>query len=170
MAAQFERFVDPLIVMFSVPVAIVGVVPTMLLTGTTLNLQSLMGVVMLIGIVVNNAIVLVDYVNLMRREQNLPVRKAVVEAGRLRLRPIMLTTFTTILALMPLAFGIGAGGELQASLARVVIGGLTASTFITLFLIPIVYVTVASMLERVRKTVLKFKPAAQEVPVPQSSN
>ncbi|MCH8557794.1 MAG: efflux RND transporter permease subunit [Balneolia bacterium] len=170
MAAQFERFVDPLIVMFSVPVAIVGVVPTLMLTGTTINLQSLMGVIMLIGIVVNNAIVLVDYINLMRREQNLPVRKAVVEAGRLRLRPILLTTFTTILALMPLAFGIGAGAELQASLARVVIGGLTASTFITLFLIPIVYVTVASVMERAKSFAQRFKEDTAEVPVPQSPN
>jgi HAE1 family hydrophobic/amphiphilic exporter-1 len=97
MAAQFERFIDPLIVMFSVPLAIVGVVPTLLITGTTLNLQSFMGIVMLIGIVVNNAIVLVDYINLLRREQGMAVRDAVVEAGRLRLRPILMTTTTTIL-------------------------------------------------------------------------
>ncbi len=165
MAAQFERFVDPLIVMFSVPVAIVGIVPTMLLTNTTMNLQSLMGVVMLIGIVVNNAIVLVDYINLMRRENNLPVRQAVVEAGRLRLRPILLTTFTTILALLPLSFGFGAGGELQASLARVVIGGLSASTLITLFLIPIVYVTVASVMERVKNAVASLKTETGETAV-----
>jgi HAE1 family hydrophobic/amphiphilic exporter-1 len=140
----------------------------MLLTNTTINLQSLMGVVMLIGIVVNNAIVLVDYINLMRREHNMSVRDAVVEAGRLRLRPILLTTFTTILALIPLSIGIGAGGELQASLARVVIGGLTASTFITLFLIPIVYVTTASLLERVRVYAGRFSRESAEVPVPQS--
>lgn len=157
MAAQFERFVDPLIVMFSVPVAIVGIVPTLLITGTTLNLQSLMGVVMLIGIVVNNAIVLVDYINLMRRENNLPVRKAVIEAGRLRLRPILLTTLTTILGLLPLSFGIGTGGEIQAALARVVIGGLAASTLITLFLIPVVYVTTASVMERVKGWVASIR-------------
>src|SRR5690606_1421522 len=126
MAAQFERFIDPLIVMCSVPVAIIGVVPTMLLTGTTLNLQSMMGLVMLVGIVVNDATVLVDYVNLLRREQNMSVRDAVVEAGRLRLRPILMTTSTTVLGLMPLALGIGTGAELQAALARVVIGGLAA--------------------------------------------
>ncbi|MCH8567570.1 MAG: efflux RND transporter permease subunit [Balneolales bacterium] len=171
MAAQFERFIDPLIVMFSVPVAIIGVVPTMMLTNTTMNLQSLMGVVMLIGIVVNNAIVLVDYINLMRREEGLSVREAVVEAGRLRLRPILLTTFTTILALLPLSFGFGAGGELQASLARVVIGGLTASTFITLFLIPIVYVTVAIATEKVKQffASLKKNPEDKNTAVPQSA-
>lgn len=141
MAAQFERFMDPLIVMFSVPVAIVGVVPTMLFTGTTINMQSIMGIIMLIGIVVNNAIVLVDYINLMRRDKNLSVYEAVVQSGKLRLRPILMTTLTTVLGLLPLSFGWGAGGEIQASLARVVIGGLTASTLITLLLIPIVYIS-----------------------------
>ncbi len=144
MAAQFERFIDPLIVMFSVPLALIGVVPALLLTGTTLNLQSFMGMVMLIGIVVNNAIVLVDYINLMRREKQLPLYQAVVEAGKLRLRPIMMTTITTILAMLPLAIGTGAGGEIQASLARVVIGGLSVSALITLIFIPIVYVSVTS--------------------------
>jgi len=141
MAAQFERFLDPLIVMFSVPVSLVGVIPIMLLTDTTFNMQSIMGVIMLIGIVVNNAIVLVDYINLMRRDKNLSVFEAVVQSGKLRLRPILMTTLTTVLGLLPLSFGWGAGGEIQAALARVVIGGLTASTLITLVLIPVVYVT-----------------------------
>jgi HAE1 family hydrophobic/amphiphilic exporter-1 len=151
MAAQFERFIDPLIVMFSVPIAIVGVVPTMLLTGTTLNLQSFMGIVMLIGIVVNNAIVLVDYINLLRREHGLAVREAVIEAGRLRLRPILMTTTTTVLGLLPLSFGIGTGAEIQAALARVVIGGLLASTLITLVLIPVVYLTTAGLVDRLKE-------------------
>src|SRR5690606_5683776 len=149
MAAQFERFVDPLIVMVSVPLAIVGVVPAMLLTGTTFNLQSFMGLVMLIGIVVNNAIVLVDYVNLLRREQGMDVRSAVVEAGRLRLRPILMTTSTTVLGLLPLSVGLGTGAEMQAALARVVIGVLAASTLITLVLIPVVYLSTANLVERV---------------------
>jgi hydrophobic/amphiphilic exporter-1 (mainly G- bacteria), HAE1 family len=147
MAAQFERFLDPLIVMAAVPMAVVDVVPAMMLTGTTFNLQSLMGVVMLIGIVVNNAIVLVDYINLLRRQEGMNVREAVIEAGRLRLRPILMTT-TTVLALLPLSFGIGTGAELQAALARVVIGGLTASTLITLVLIPVVYIIVADLVAR----------------------
>ena len=151
MAAQFERFIDPLIVMFSVPIAIVGVVPTMLVSGTTLNLQSFMGIVMLIGIVVNNAIVLVDYINLLRREHGLAVREAVIEAGRLRLRPILMTTTTTVLGLLPLSFGIGTGAEIQAALARVVIGGLLASTLITLVLIPVVYLTTAGLVDRVKQ-------------------
>ena len=150
MAAQFERFFDPLVVMFSVPLAIIGVVPTLMITGTTINMQSMMGVVMLIGIVVNNAIVLVDYINLMRREHNMGVREAVIESGRLRLRPILMTTLTTILGLLPLSFGIGSGAEIQASLARVVIGGLTASTLITLVFIPVVYVSAENVLSNVR--------------------
>jgi hydrophobic/amphiphilic exporter-1 (mainly G- bacteria), HAE1 family len=140
MAAQFERFLDPLIVMFSVPVALIGIVPTLILTGTTINMQSLMGVLMLLGIVVNNAIVLIDYINLKRRENSeLSLIEAVIGGSKLRLRPILMTTCTTILAMIPLAIGIGVGAEIQAALARVVIGGLLASTLITLFLIPIVY-------------------------------
>ncbi len=150
MAAQFERFVDPLVVMLAVPVALIGVVPTLLLTGTTLNIQSIMGLVMLIGIVVNNAIVLVDAVNLLRREHHMPPAEAVVEAGRLRLRPILMTTTTTVLGLLPLALGIGIGADIQAAFARVVIGGLVASTLVTLLLIPVAYITAAGWTARIR--------------------
>ncbi|MDP2470925.1 MAG: efflux RND transporter permease subunit, partial [Candidatus Palauibacterales bacterium] len=150
MAGQFERFLDPLIVMFSVPLAAVGVVPTLLLTGTTLNVQSIMGLVMLIGIVVNNAIVLVDYLNIKRREDGMSIREAAIESARLRLRPILMTTLTTVLGLLPLALGLGVGANLQAALARVVIGGLLASTAITLVLIPTLYLSAHRGLERVR--------------------
>jgi HAE1 family hydrophobic/amphiphilic exporter-1 len=159
MAAQFERFLDPLIVMFAVPVAVIGIIPTMLLTGTTFNMQSIMGVIMLIGIVVNNAIVLVDYINLMRREKNLSVFEAVIQSGKLRLRPILMTTLTTVLGLLPLSFGWGAGGEIQASLARVVIGGLTASTLITLILIPVVYITANQIKEYVTEKKEEWLPS-----------
>ncbi|MEX0772952.1 MAG: efflux RND transporter permease subunit [Balneolales bacterium] len=163
MAAQFERFLDPLIVMFSVPLAVIGIVPTLLLTGTTLNLQSFMGIVMLIGIVVNNAIVLVDYVNLLRREQNMNIHDALIKAGELRLRPILMTTLTTILALLPLSFGLGAGAEIQASLARVVVGGLSASTLITLVLIPIVYLSVATAVENAKNYIKAWKSDTKEI-------
>jgi HAE1 family hydrophobic/amphiphilic exporter-1 len=148
MAAQFESLLDPLLVMCSVPVALVGVVPALLLTDTTLNIQSVMGLVMLVGIVVNNAIVLVDGVNLHRRERGLAIREAVLEAGRLRLRPILMTTTTTVLGLLPLALGIGPGAEIQAPLARVVIGGLTASTLVTLVLVPTIYVAASRWVRR----------------------
>ncbi|HHP7236920.1 efflux RND transporter permease subunit [Longibacter sp.] len=150
MAGQFERFLDPLIVMFSVPLVLIGVLPTLVITNTTVNIQSVMGLVMLIGIVVNNAIVLVDYINLMRRERGLGLIDAVAEAGRLRLRPILMTTLTTVLGLVPLALGIGSGAEIQAALARVVIGGLIASTLVTLVLIPVAYVAADKASERVR--------------------
>lgn len=150
MAAQFERFLDPLIVMVTVPLAFIGVVPTLLITGTSLNMQSLMGAVMLIGIVVNNAIVLVDYINLLRREKNMGVSEAVLTSGRLRLRPIMMTASTTVLGMLPLSFGTGAGGEIQAALARAVIGGLVASSLITLVLIPVVYDSAHKLLGKMR--------------------
>ncbi|MEF8815541.1 MAG: efflux RND transporter permease subunit [Salinibacter sp.] len=150
MAGQFERFLDPLVVMFSVPLVLIGVLPTLVLTDTTVNIQSVMGLVMLIGIVVNNAIVLVDYINLMRREHDMDLLPAVAEAGRLRLRPILMTTLTTVLGLVPLALGIGAGAEIQAALARVVIGGLLASTLVTLVLIPAAYVSLELTARTVR--------------------
>ncbi len=142
MAAQFERLIDPLIVMLSVPVALIGVVPALLLTGTSLNIQSVMGLVMLVGVVVSNAIVLVDTVNQLRRERHLGPAEAVIEAGRLRLRPILMSTATAVIGLLPMALGLGAGAEIQAPLARVVIGGLTASTLVTLVLVPVSYVVV----------------------------
>jgi HAE1 family hydrophobic/amphiphilic exporter-1 len=160
MAGQFERFLDPFVVMFSVPVALVGVVPTMLLTGTTINVQSVMGMVMLVGIVVNNAIVLVDYINLKRREDGLGLLDSALLAGRTRLRPILMTTTTTVLALLPLAIGWGEGAGLQASLARVVVGGLLGSTLVTLFLIPTLYVSATMWAGRARET-LRYGPRPQ---------
>lgn len=151
MAAQFERLLDPLVVMLSVPVALIGVVPTLLLTNTTLNIQSVMGLVMLVGIVVNNAIVLVDTINQLRREQGLAPGQAVLEAGRLRLRPILMTTTTTVLGLLPLALGWGTGAEIQAALARTVTGGLVASTLVTLFIVPTAYATVAQLTSRLQR-------------------
>jgi hydrophobic/amphiphilic exporter-1 (mainly G- bacteria), HAE1 family len=148
MAAQFENLLDPFVVMFSIPMALVGVLVTLWATGTTFNIQSTIGMVMLAGIVVNNAIVLVDYTNLLRRRDGLPLVEAVVESARRRLRPILMTTLTTVLGLVPLAIGLGEGAELQAPMARVVIGGLTASTFITLFLVPAVYTAVQGWQER----------------------
>jgi HAE1 family hydrophobic/amphiphilic exporter-1 len=153
MAAQFERYLDPLIVMFSVPLAIVGVVPMLLATGTTLNMQSFMGLIMLIGIVVNNAILLVDYINMMRRDEGMDLVPAVIKAGKLRMRPILMTTLTTVLGLMPLALGIGVGAEMQASLGRVVIGGLLASTLITLVLIPVVYVAAYTLRSKISERI-----------------
>ena len=147
MAAQFESARDPFIILFSVPLAFVGIAVTLLLTGTTFNMQGFLGVIVLVGIVVNNAIVLVDYTNLLRREHGYGVREAVLTAGSRRLRPILMTTITTVLGLLPMSLGLGEGGELQVPMARVVIGGLTTSTLITLVFIPVVYFTLESWRE-----------------------
>ena len=139
MASLYESLRYPLIVMFSVPFAAIGVILILFLTNTTFNVQSYIGCIMLGGIVVNNAILLVDHINLLRRRDELPLREAIEEAGRRRLRPILMTAMTTILAMVPLAIGLGEGGEVQAPLARAVIGGLISSTLITLLIVPTVY-------------------------------
>jgi len=146
MACQFESLRDPLVVMFSVPLAAIGVVITLLLTDTTLNVQSYIGCIMLGGIVVNNAILLVDHTNLLRQRDKMELMAAIQEAGRRRLRPILMTALTTMLGLLPLAVGAGEGGEAQAPLARAVIGGLASSAFITLIVVPVIY----SLLENKR--------------------
>lgn len=139
MAMLYESIRDPFIVMFSVPLAAIGVVLMLFLTRTTFNVQSYIGCIMLGGIVVNNAIILVDYTNLLRRRDKMPLRVAIEEAGRRRLRPILMTAFTAVMATIPLALGLGEGGEAQAPLARAVIGGLTSSTLITLVVVPVIY-------------------------------
>ncbi len=142
MAGQFESLRDPLLIMFSMPLAVVGIMLSLWVTGSTFNVNSFIGIILLTGIVVNNAIVLVDYINLKIREDGLSVREAVIRGGTTRLRPILMTTLTTVLALLPLAMGLGEGSEVQAPLARVVIGGLTSSTLITLVFIPALYAAV----------------------------
>jgi len=139
MASQYESLRDPFIIMFSVPVAGIGVVLSLLLTGTSFSMQAYIGIIMLAGIVVSNAILLVDYINTLRRRDGMPLREAVELGGRTRLRPILMTSIATMLGLVPMAIGIGEGGELQAPLARVVIGGLLTSTLVTLVLVPAVY-------------------------------
>jgi HAE1 family hydrophobic/amphiphilic exporter-1 len=139
MASQYESLRDPFIIMFSVPLSAIGVVLALKLTGTSFSLQAYIGVIMLAGIVVSNAILLVDYTNVLRRRDGIPLREAVETAGRVRLRPILMTSLATMLGLVPMALGIGEGAELQAPLARVVIGGLLASTMITLLFVPVVY-------------------------------
>lgn len=138
MAILYESFFIPFIIMFSVPTAIIGVVLSLLLTGKTFSVNVFIGVIMLVGIVVANAIVLVDYLQHLR-EEGMERDAAIVEAGRVRLRPILMTAFATILAMLPLALGVGEGGEAEAPLGIVIIGGLLASTFVTLVLIPVVY-------------------------------
>ena len=148
MASQFESLRDPFIILFSIPLALIGIVLMLLLTETTFNIQGFLGVIVLLGIVVNNAIVLLVYTSQLRHEHKWDLREAVITAGKRRLRPILMTTITTILGLTPMALGLGEGGELQAPMARVVIGGLTTSTLITLVFIPVIYMTLEQWAEK----------------------
>lgn len=138
LASQFRSLVDPLVIMFSVPLGISGVLLALYLTGTTLSVNSFMGVIMMVGIVVSNGVLLVDFANVLR-QRGAELVEATVEAGKTRLRPILMTTLATVLGLLPMALGIGEGSETNLPLARAVIGGLTVSTFFTLFLVPAVY-------------------------------
>jgi len=163
MASQFESLLHPLVIMFAIPFAAIGVVIVLLATDTTLNIQSILGITMLTGIAVNNAIVLIDYINMLRRDHGLSLVDAVEQGGRFRLRPILMTTFTTMLALAPMSLGLGAGGELQAPMARVVIGGLLTSMLITLVFVPVLYTTAESLVERRRaKRAQRQYPASDE--------
>ncbi|MBN1423276.1 efflux RND transporter permease subunit [Candidatus Fermentibacteria bacterium] len=150
MAAQFESFRDPFVVLFAIPMGLVGVVFTMILTGTIFSMQAFIGCIILAGIVVNNAILLVTYTNQLRRAERLPLRDAIMTAGSRRLRPILMTTLTTSLGLLPLSIGLGEGGETQAPLARVVIGGLLGGMLITLIVIPVIYSLVEQRLASAR--------------------
>ncbi|MGH7544992.1 MAG: efflux RND transporter permease subunit, partial [Gemmatimonadota bacterium] len=138
LAAQFESLVHPFTILCSVPLAAIGAVVALGITGHGLNVMSLIGMVILVGIVVNNAIVEVDFANRACRAGT-PLREAVLEAGRVRLRPIVMTTVTTVLGLLPMALGVGAGADLRAPLAVAVIGGLLSSALLTLFVVPVAY-------------------------------
>ena len=147
MAAQFESFVNPFVIMFSVPFGFMGVLLGLRITGTTFDIMSMIGMLILIGIVVNNGIVLIDYINLMR-ERGMEVIEAAVTAARSRLRPILMTTLTTVIGMLPLAFGRGEGSEMWHSLGMTVAWGLTFSTIVTLVLIPTIYCIFATRQER----------------------
>jgi HAE1 family hydrophobic/amphiphilic exporter-1 len=138
MAAQFESLLDPFVIMFSVPFAFVGVIIAFLISRVTLSLMSFIGAIMLIGIVVNNAIVLVDYINLLRA-RGLGLSEAITTAAKTRLRPVLMTTITTLLGILPMALSNGEGAEIYQPLGVTVIGGLAVSTLVTLILVPIVY-------------------------------
>ncbi|MBZ0269707.1 efflux RND transporter permease subunit, partial [bacterium] len=143
MAGTFENLVHPFLILFTMPLALVGVVGGLFLSGSTINVISLIGMIFLAGVVVNNAIVLVDAINRYRR-LGVPTEEAVVRAGAVRLRPILMTTLTTVLGLLPLAIGFGEGAELRQPLAIVVSFGLAVSTALTLLVIPAVYALVPS--------------------------
>jgi HAE1 family hydrophobic/amphiphilic exporter-1 len=144
MAAQFESYVYPGIIMTSLPFAFTGVFGLLFLTGQNLNVMSMIGAIMLIGIVVKNGIVLIDYITL-NRERGMSIRHAVVNGGESRLRPIVMTALTTILGMVPMAVGSGEGAEMWRPMGVAVIGGLTFSTLLTLFYTPALYCIFAAV-------------------------
>ena len=150
LASLYESLTSPIIVMLTVPLPLIGVVLILFLTGTTFNVQSFIGCIMLVGIVVNNAILIVDRANVLFLQKGQPLLEAVQAAGRDRLRPVLMTSLTTILSLLPLAIGIGEGSEAQAPLARAVLGGLLSATLITLIYIPAMYTLFNRRIERAR--------------------
>lgn len=150
LASQFESFTQPLVIIGSIPFALIGVVWGLYLTGHTFSVVAFIGVIMLVGIVVNNAILLIDFINQARR-RGVDRLEAVVESGKIRLRPILMTTLTTVLGMLPLALGIGEGSELEAPLAVVVSVGLSTSTLLTLLLVPAVYLAVDDLTEWFRR-------------------
>jgi CzcA family heavy metal efflux pump len=150
MVVQFESFVEPLIVLLVAPVSFVGALALLLVTGTALNVASFMGLILLVGLIVKNGIILLDFTRLRMREEGVPLEVAIREAARVRLRPILMTTLCTLFGLLPLALGIGAGSELQRPLALAVIGGLILSTPITLFAVPTLLVAIRGADYRLR--------------------
>jgi HAE1 family hydrophobic/amphiphilic exporter-1 len=163
MAIQYESFFMPFIIMFSVPTTLIGVVGGLLITGRTFNVQAFIGLIMLVGIAVANAIVLVDYIKRLI-DRGVERNEAIIEAGRVRLRPILMTALATILAMLPMATGLGEGGETSAPMATVVIGGLLASTFITLLLIPVVFSLFDDWNKKIRKRFQKKDAADIQLP------
>lgn len=147
MASQFESLLEPFIIMFTVPLAIIGVVLALAVTGTSLQVTALVGVILLGGVVVNNGIVLIDQIKRRLRE-GAPLIEAALSAGKTRMRPILMTALTTILGMMPLSVGVGDGAETWAPMARAVVGGMIVGTFLTLFVIPVLFVMVTGWRER----------------------
>ena len=152
MAIQFERFTQPLLIMSSSPFTLIGISVGLLIFGSSLNIVSILGIIALAGIVVNNAIVLIDYTNLLRDRYKVPLEEAILQGACSRLRPILMTTLTTLLGVFPLAVGMGEGSEIYAPLGRSIFGGLFSSTFITLFFIPVVYLILEKRKEKRKET------------------
>jgi HAE1 family hydrophobic/amphiphilic exporter-1 len=154
MASQFESFIKPFVIMFTIPFALSGVVLALFVTGRSLDMIGALGLVMLIGIVVKNGIVLIDYIDLMR-ERGMALNDAIVTAGRSRVRPILMTAFTTILGMVPMALSQGEGSEMWQLMGIVVIGGLLVSTFLTFFMVPTLYGAVSRHGERDKQAQLR---------------
>ena len=163
---QFGSFLDPFAIMLSLPLSLIGVVGALMLTGDTLNIMSLIGVILLMGIVAKNAILLIDFAK-WSEEKGMPRHEAIIEAGRARLRPILMTTLALIAGMIPVALGAGEGADFRAPLGRAIIGGVVTSTLLTLLVIPTFYDILAGMRDRVGRLFRRTprKPVAHAGPV-----
>jgi multidrug efflux pump subunit AcrB len=160
LVAQFESFLDPLLILLAVPTGLTGVLIILWATGTTLNIMSLMGVVMMVGIVVSNSILIVEFIRRLRADGK-PLREAVSLACRVRLRPVLMTSLATLIGLIPMAAALGAGSEAYAPLARAIIGGLAVSVVLTVFIVPAAYL-IAHRKEEPDPTPPPAAPVAEE--------
>jgi HAE1 family hydrophobic/amphiphilic exporter-1 len=149
LASQFGSFLQPVAIMMSLPLSLIGVLLALLLTGTTLNIFSIIGFIMLMGLVTKNAILLVDFTNHAMREGK-PLREAIFEAGQVRLRPILMTTTAMIFGMLPMAIGVGEGGEILAPMGRAVIGGVITSSLLTLLIVPVLFTYIYGLTRRVK--------------------
>jgi hydrophobic/amphiphilic exporter-1 (mainly G- bacteria), HAE1 family len=173
LVVQFGSFLDPLAILISLPLSLIGVVIALIITGDTLNIMSLIGVILLMGIVAKNAILLIDFAKWARKERGVPLREALIEAGRIRLRPILMTTFALIAGMIPVALGRGEGADFRAPLGRAVIGGVITSTFLTLLVIPTFYeildhwrTRATELFARIFGGSASWRPQTGEHPVP----
>ncbi len=175
LVVQFGSFLDPIAILVSLPLSLIGVVIALIITGDTLNIMSLMGVMLLMGIVTKNSILLIDFAKWAREERGLSLRDALVEAGRIRLRPILMTTFALVAGMLPVSLGLGEGADFNAPLGRAVIGGVITSTILTLLVIPTFYEIIDGFRERLTRFASRFiggaeawRPKTGEHPVPES--
>jgi HAE1 family hydrophobic/amphiphilic exporter-1 len=168
LVVQFGSFLDPIAILVSLPLSLIGVVLALLITHDTLNIMSMMGVMLLMGIVVKNSILFIDFAKWAREEKGMSLRDALVEAGRIRLRPILMTTFALIAGMLPVAWGVGEGADFNAPLGRAIIGGVIASTILTLLVIPTFYEIVdwlRSWATRKARRLFAAAPKAVEAPI-----
>ncbi len=150
LAAQFESFIHPLLIMLSLPLSIVGAIGALVLFNMTMNIYTMIGIIMLMGLVTKNGILLIDFINTLRQEGTLERKEAIIKAGALRLRPILMTTLAVVFGMLPIALGTGAGSESRAPMAMAIIGGLITSTLLTLLVIPVAYELVGVFRDRKR--------------------
>src|SRR5690349_16036987 len=168
LVVQFGSFLDPIAIMISLPLSLIGVMVSLALTGNTINIMTLIGVMMLMGIVAKNAILLIDFAKWAREKDGMPLREALIEAGAIRLRPILMTTFALIAGMIPVALGRGEGAQFRAPLGMAIIGGVITSTLLTLLVIPTFYEVMDEWRHALARRFGFTPPMTAEHPVPEA--